>query len=1052
MGCALCDDHRSRGHKFCAECGTRLAEAAPGNPVERRQITVLFYDLVGSTRLSTACDPEDFREAIQRFHAEVTVAVQPYQGFVGAHVGDGGIVYFGYPVARENAAECAVLAGLALARAVEKLVLPDGRRAQARIGIATGTGVVGRIEDGDTGNSAVGAVTSLAARLQGQCNPGQTVISGTTRKLIGELFDLEDLGFLEAKGISGGARAFRVMGRSRLDRFEALHGASARLVGREAERALLEEAWEDALAASDGPAGIAVVAADAGIGKSRFCLEFARAKVAEGAQRITVFCTPHGQNSALHPFVTHLRRRAARLGQASDTTLAPAAAPPLDEAILPRILAEGTGAGDTALLARMLGLPVELPHDLATLTPTELLDRTIDAVIEQLRLSAQDAPLVVLFEDVHWADPTSLLLLRKIVDGALSGRILMLLTLRPSESPAGLDLSQARHIALEPFAPEAVRTLIEQLLGARAAPSLVDAISERAGGVPLFVEELTRALMDRQGFARPDDAAPQDDREGDPVELSAGVALPETLQDSLLARLDALGPVKRVAQVASVIGRLFSLDALEGVLAAADPAAGRDLADACARLETAGLVQQSGEASAGQYLFRHVLIQEFAYSTLVRADRRKLNAVLLDRLEHGGPAGTVDPERLAHHAMEAGRTAQAIGYWTRAGLAALAQSTMPEAEARLRAGLELVPQIANARERAQLELELQLALGKVLLARYGHASEDIGRTFDRARVLAEEVGDRRQILAALHGLQAHDLQHSRMVSARNRSAEMLALARAEGDDVWAVIGRRSRGIASFPLGEYRQSAKDLGEGLALLDRVDLSAVRRVVVDDIQAAMQIYRSWSLIFLGEAEEGRELARFAHERAQNLAQPYTLAFASIGDLYTRLLLGDLDGLEEDFARLFAICDKYDIWYFGATGRIFRGLYEVLTGDGNAAATIRSGLEDYRQTGSILYQPTYTHWLALAHLASGDDAAASEANRWTIDTSLEHDMHHQTGEFYGLAAVLHHRANDSEARDRSMQTAYEITARQGAVHCTRLNEALWEEHGLLELARQAG
>lgn len=1036
MGCALCEEQRSRGHKFCSDCGTRLTAAAPGNPVERRQITVLFYDLVGSTNLSNACDPEDFREAIHAFHETAAEAVRPFQAYVGAHVGDGGIVYFGYPVARENAAESAVRAGLALTRAVAKLTLPDGRKAQARVGIATGTGVVGRIEDGDTGNSAVGAVTSLAARLQGLANPGQTVISDTTRKLVGRLFELEDLGSLEAKGIEGGALGFRVIGRSSLDRFEALHGRSTGLIGRETERRQLDDAWRQSL--KDGGTGKTVlITAEAGIGKSRFALEFTREKGREGAGRMTVFCTPHGQRTALHPFIAYMRRRVAQI----DVRYRAEGTGPIAPDIMRAVLAPNTSDRDFALISRLLGQDIPLTGDLAELTAAQLLDATIDAVIDQLAVRSRVEPLILLFEDLHWADPTSLVLIERILSGRPIERTLVILTARPEHPGAEIGIERATALNLEPFAPDDASALIEQILGGPAAPTLVKAISERAGGVPLFIEELTRAVLDKQALVK----GQANGTGSGAIELSENFSLPETLQDSLLARLDALGPAKRIAQVAAVIGRLFSADLLKRLLTATGSGGGALVDDGCAKLQAAGLVQRVGDADSGAYLFRHVVIQEFAYSTLVRQDRRKLNAGLLSELERQADQGSAtEPERLAHYAHEAGEIAKAVHYWHQAGLQALAQSTMPEAEARLHCGLDLVAEIPDREDRLRGELDLQLTLGRVLLARYGHASEQIGATFARAKDLAEQVGDRRQMLAALHGLQAHDLQHSRMVSARNRSAEMLALAKEDGDDVWAVIGHRSRGIASFPLGEYRQSAEDLGKGLQRLANTDLTAVRRIVVDDIQAAMQIYRSWSLIFLGEKKEGGELARVALERAEDMGQPYTLAFANIGHLYTRLLLRELDGIEDFFDTTFALCEEFDIWYFMATARIFQGLHQVLAQQPKAAETIALGMTEYRKTGSILYQPTYMHWQALAHLQAGELDQAREVNDWTIATSHQYEMHHQMGEYFGLRAVLLDQMGDPDAARSAAERAQEICDRQDALHCAELNEALWLRYGL--------
>lgn len=1010
MGCGACETERLKGHKFCSECGTKLAHAPRINPAapetERRQITVLFYDLVGSTELSTSVEPEDFRDAISNFHAVASAAVQPYDAFIGAHVGDGGIIYFGYPVAREDAAECAILSGLALIDAVSKITLPNGNKARARVGIATGTSIVGRIEVGDTGNSAVGQVTSLAARLQSFAKPNQCVISDRTRRLVGELFKLDDLGFVEAKGFAGDVHAFAVVGRSGKDRFRALRSDGPALIGREAQTRKLRDTWN---ATVEGAGNVCMVVGEAGVGKSRFAADFVGSLDFDEAIAISCFCTPHSRQAALRPFIAHFRKLAGAKDHQSSPSLS----------LLMQEVSPDTTDLDRHLLCRLIDIESQPPPEVAEMTSNQLRDATIDALIRQLRLTSQHKPVVILMEDMHWADPSSRELIDKVVAGADIGRALVLMTSRPEVFENWPINQSIEVIELPPFGTAESHALINQVLGANASAKMVRAITERAGGVALFIEELTKAILD-----------------ADAVELKASFALPETLQDSLLARLDQLGEAKRVAQIASVIGREFT----KGELAQIAPELGDLIERGCEVLREAGLAVPISLVG-DELQFRHVLIQEIAYSTLVRGERREYNARLLDALEaDAGAQRTVDAERWAHYAWEAGRPGRSIQYWLSAGQESLEVFAMKEAEARLRRGLDLIDHVKDAAKRQKLELDLLLTLGKVLLSQVGHANPETGEIFARARALAEMVGDRGKLLASMHGQQAYGLQLSEMQASRDRGNEMLELAEKFDDDAWRLIGYRSRGIANFPLGNYRQCADDLLAGIALLRKTGPTFARDLVADDLLAAMQIYSSWSLLYLGETERGLSLCNAAVERAELIRQPYTRAFAHVGRNYCKLLLRDFDGLEEGLERCIALCQENDIYYFLFTEQVHLAHYYALRGDADAAGRISDAIEGYRQTGSILYQPTYKHWEGLAWLAQGDLTKAREANAWSIKTAESYGMHHMLGEYYGLKAVLDDREGKTKDTLEAAERAHEWVNRQAAVLSDQLNQKLWD------------
>jgi class 3 adenylate cyclase len=535
MICASCQAEQPHSNRFCGQCGAPLAAVAATPPAperpqsgERRQMTVMFYDLVGSTSLAAHCDPEDFGEAMDRVHAAVGRAVRDLGGYVGSRVGDGAVVYFGYPRAQEDAAERAALSGLRAADAVGRIILPNGQPAKIRVGIATGQGVVAPLTGGESGNEVVGTVANHAARLQSSAAPGTVVVSDHTRRLLRSLFEVEDLGRVEAKGFDQPMRAWRVVSQARAERGDLLSAKPAAIfVGRDRELALLNAAMA---AAEAGEPRVVLVSGEAGLGKSHLIAAFAAVCQARGVLRVSLTCSARTQDTPLRPFVRQLRR-ANNLG--NDT-----AGQRLTN------LAPGTSADDAVLLARLVGAEAEDTKAMASLPGPQRLELTLEALTRQLAMASEVSPILVVFEDAHWADPTSLTLLERAVRTRPFQKALLVVTARPEFKPEWGDAPDVDHLMLRPLDAAQAATLIGALPGAeRLSPSVRRAILERADGVPLFLEELGRAMAEL--------AAEPEQR------LAGEHQLPVTLQDSLLARLDRLGPVKHVAQVAAVIGRRF---------------------------------------------------------------------------------------------------------------------------------------------------------------------------------------------------------------------------------------------------------------------------------------------------------------------------------------------------------------------------------------------------------------------------------------------------------------------------------------------------------------
>jgi class 3 adenylate cyclase len=652
--------------KAIAALGTRAESTrpstdavSPGPPVdaaERRQVTVMFSDLVGSTALAARMDPEDLREVISAYQKCVAETVRRFDGFVAKYLGDGVLVYFGYPQAHEDDAERAVRAGLELIAAVAGL--KTHASLQSRVGIATGLVVVGDlIGSGDTQERGiVGETPNLAARLQGLAEPGSIVIAGSTKKLIGNLFECRDIGTVAVKGYSAPIQAWQVLAVSQVEsRFEALRSRELTpLVGRDEELELLLRRWRQA---KDGDGRVVQLSGEPGIGKSRLVAAFEELISAEPHTRLQYFFSPYHQNSALYPVISQLGHAA---GFHRDDA-APARFNKL-EALLGQT---ATTAQDAALIADLLSLSADDRYPPLELTPQQRKDKTFAALLRQIKALARERPVVMVFEDAHWSDPTSRELLDLIIDRIQRLPVLLFVTFRPDFESPWTGSSQVMTLNLSRLNQRDGTVLVKRMVGNQTVPDdVINDIVERTDGVPLFLEELTKATFESGVPAQEIASAVR----------ATKLAVPETLRASLMARLDRLGTTaKQTAQVGGAIGREFTYELL--VVAAERPE--KELQAALDHLVGAGLIFQRGALPQGSYLFKHALVQEAAYSTLLRAPRQGLHARIALALEEKfADAVEMQPEVVAHHFAEAGRFDKAVAYWLKAGRRASRRSAV----------------------------------------------------------------------------------------------------------------------------------------------------------------------------------------------------------------------------------------------------------------------------------------------------------------------------------------------------------------------------------------
>jgi len=1005
---------------------------------ERRQLTVMFCDLVGSTPLSTRFDPEDLREIVGAYHRCVADTVARVGGFVAKYMGDGVLIYFGYPEAHEDDAERAARAGLAVIDAVGGLTTPEPLN--VRIGIATGLVVVGDLIGAGAAQErgVVGETPNLAARLQALARPGTLVIADSTRRQLGTLFEIEDLGPQLLAGFAEAQPACRVVGESGVvSRFEALRSGTTPLIGRDEELNLLTRRWRQA---KSGEGRVVLVSGEPGIGKSRLTEALSRHIESEPHTRIRYFCSPHDQESALYPFIGQLERAA---GFARDDT----ATIKLDK--LEALLGDGAKPGDIALIAEMLSLAGGERFPPLDLSPQRKKERTLAALLRQLQALARQQPVLITFEDLHWSDPTSREVLDLTVEKITDLPVLLVANYRPEFQPPWVGGSQVTVIALNRLGRNEGATLVHRLtdnLGA-LPPDVVDEIVERTDGVPLFVEELTKAVVEAgadRGNASISAVPP------------SSLTVPATLHASLLGRLDRLGPsAKNVAQVGAAIGRDFSYE----LLAAAAPLAEPDLQEALRRLVEAGLVFQRGTPPAAEYLFKHALVQDTAYSTLLRGPRRALHRRIAEAFEQRFPESVeTRPEILAHHYGEAAIADKAIAHWHRAGKSSVARSAVHEAVAQLRRGLGLLDGLPETRERKQLELDIHVTLTAALRAGKGYSDPETVAVLERANRLAAETGavGTPLHLSVLYGLWVSNHAAGAVAAALEHATNFLSVAQSQPSSGPLLVGHRALAHSLMHSGDYRAALAHV-ETAASLYRPDEhrdDALR--YGQDIGVSAFAVLSWALWHRGYPDQSARAADRAVAYSRELGHAHTLAHALGFAGHAAVFARDVATVYAHGNDCVALASEHDFAQWAAIGRILQGWADAQKGDATTGiARIRDGMAATEATGNRSNTPFYLTLLAetLAFagkieeaLAALDDALAEAAVSGV--RGRDEEIHRLRGELTGRLPY----PDPAKAED-SFRTALAIAREQGTrgyeLRAATSLARLWRDQGRRSEAR---
>jgi class 3 adenylate cyclase/predicted ATPase len=920
--------------------GNAQSDYAAMAGAERRHLTVMICDLVSSTALSARLDPEDMGAVIDAFQAACARITLAFDGFLADFRGDGILAYFGYPRAHEDDAERTVRAGLDIAAAVARLKTRAEEPLSVRIGVATGLVVVGNL--GSRGalreHTVVGDTPSLAARLQALAEPGTVVVADSTRRLLGNLFHLRDLGNHKVKGIAEPIAAWAVDGVSDSEsRFEAVHSAGPNdLIGREAELDFLLKrqslAWK-------GEGQIVVISGEAGIGKSRLAVALKERIAGEPYTLLRYQCSPHHTNSALYPFITQLER-AARFtaDETSEQRLEKL------EALI--AMASPRGRDTAPLFAALLSLRFGDRYPRLALNPAQQRRRTFAALVDQFESLARQKPILLLFEDAHWADAASLDLLDLTVARVRQLPVLALFTFRPDFKPPWVDLPNVSALTLSRLDRSNVEIMVKQLTQGRALPAEVtDQIIAKTDGNPLFVEELTKAVLegdilvkDANGY-RLDGPLPP-------------LAIPATLQDSLMARLDHLAPAKEIGQIGAAIGREFSYSLMRELVRRDETA----LKDALAKLEQAELLFRHGEPPEAVYRFKHALVRDAAYESLLKSRRHYLHGQIARIMEKMFPDIVVaQPEIVAHHFTEAGLVEPAIDYWLKAGNLALKRSESA-AVGHLKQGLKQIPKIDDPMLRNKWELLLQTSLGNSLRAIEGWSADSVKCAYSRALQLCKESGLDEHTFPAVFGLWAWNFLRLPLGEAQALAEHLLKIADNASDSVYRVLAYEALGFTLFARGKFTAAHAELERSISMIEDSKAGAYFDLSAQDPRVHGRLYDGMVLCLLGYPDQAVRLCREARLYADASQHPFSQAMARTISLRVRQFRGEAAVVSGEANLAIAICEEHEFVHYLAMAMILRGWAHAQQGEfEKGIAEIQEGLQKQRAGGALLYD-SYT------------------------------------------------------------------------------------------------
>jgi predicted ATPase/class 3 adenylate cyclase len=985
-------------------------------------------------------DPEDLREVISAYQKCVSETVPRFGGFVAKYMGDGVLVYFGYPQAHEDDAERAVRAGLELVARV--CGLKTHTVLQTRIGIATGLVVVGDLIGAGASQeqAIVGETPNLVARLQGIAEPNSVVIADSTRKLVGNLFELDDLGASDLKGMAGPVRVWVALRPSSVEsRFEALHASGlTELVGREEELELLLRRWSKA---KSGEGQVVLLSGEPGIGKSRLTAALMERLATEPHIRLRYFCSPQHTDSALYPIVSQMERAA---GFKPDDT--PQAKLDKFDVLLAKSF---TPREDAALLAEMLSLPNDGRYPNLELEPQQRRQGTLEALNAQIGSLAEQTPVLMIFEDVHWIDPTSLEALGRGIGRNQGLGALLIITYRPEFEPPWTGQPHVTSLTLNRLPQREIATLIDRMRGNKPLPeSITQDIIERTDGIPLFVEEMTKAVLEG----------------GEPALAaipSPSIGVPASLHASLMARLDRLGSAKEIMQIGAVIGREFS----HTLLAAVARTSEAELQWALDRVTAAGLLFRQGVPPNATYLFKHALLQDAAYGTLLREPRRALHARIAETLERQvSEIAQSQPELLARHYTESGLIEKATGFWLKAGQRSLSRSALVEAIEQFKRALsqfEILPATPALRRE---EIKAQVALITPLMHVKGYAATDTKEAVERARLLIEQADERGEpledpllLFSVLYGLWIANVLIFNADVCRDQSADALTLAQKQGDTASLLIAHRMEASSLLFSGEVAKSQIYYDRALTLYDPEAHRSLATRFGQDARVSLLIWRSLALWLLGYPERGLSDADDAIGIARTMYHAPSLMLTLSAAPLVYNLCGNYSAGSAASNELAALATEKRSFIWKISAIVSQGWQLAISGKASdAVRMIATGLAGVRSTGMTLTTPYFVAILALAYseLNQPNDASRciNEAIS-AIETTKERWVEAEVNRIAGEIAMMAPEQNAAKAQsyfERALSVARQQQAKSWELRAAMSLARLWRDQGRVREARE--
>jgi TOMM system kinase/cyclase fusion protein len=928
---------------------------------ERRQLTVMFCDLVDSTKLSSQLDPEDYREVVRAYQSACTEVITRFDGHIAQLLGDGLLVYFGYPQAHEDDAQRAVRTGLGILAAMEdlnaRLQQEKGIQLAIRVGIHTGLVVVGKM--GGAGRQeqlALGEVPNVTSRIQGLAEPNTIAVSEATYRLVQGYFECQDLGAQALRGVTESMRIYHVLGESgatsRLD--VAQPRGLTPLVGRESEVTLLLERWAQV---KDGHGQVVLLTGEGGIGKSRLVQVLKDAVANEPHTRWECRSAEYAQNTALFP-LTDLFQRLLRF-EAHETP---------DEKLgkLEHVLSQYRLPLEESvpLFAPVLSVPMPEHHyPPLNLSPQRQRQKRLETIVAVLLELAERQPVLFIVEDLHWTDPSTLELLNLLIDQTPTASILTVLTCRPTFQPSWSHRSYLTEITVNRLSPTQVEQIVNRITdGKTLPPEVLAQIVERTDGVPLFVEEITKAILESGQLQAVDGHY-------ELVGSWSTLTIPATLQDSLMARLDRLMTGKVIAQLGATIGRQFSYELLQKT----SQLDGLTLQRELGRLVEAEIVYQRGVPPQATYVFKHALIQDAAAQSLLKSTRQQYHQRIAQVLESEFSETTeAEPELLAHHYTEAGLIEQAVGYWHKAGQRAGERSAHMEAVAHLAKGLELLQTLPETPQRLQREVDMHISLGASLLAVKGYAAREVGETYTHARQLCEHLDDPHRLFPVLRGLHLHYHVRAELQTAHTLGEQLLALAQQTQDPAMLVAAHRALGVTLYQLGAVASAHTHLAQGIAFYDFQQHRAAAFLYGEDSGVVCHSFAALPLWILGYPEQGLAQSQEAVTLAQQSAHPFSLSFVLTFTAVFHQFRREGRATQEraEAAIRLAMEQGFPLWV--TFGTILRGWALAQQGQAKEGVEqMHQGLRAHRGTGAELQRPYYLALLAEAHGTMGQSEA---------------------------------------------------------------------------------